>query len=61
MKNQNESIKILIKKQLNTTKKKEKNYTIETKYDKDGNKVSMFETVKEVDEEKMTKQHITSA
>ena len=34
---------------------KEVNSTIETKYDKYGNKFSMFETVKEVDEETVTK------
>ena len=32
-------------------KKKEKDSTIETKYDKYGNKVSIFETFKEVEEE----------
>ena len=35
------------------------NSTIETKYDKHDNKISMFETVKEVDEGKITKENIT--
>ena len=44
---------------MNTIKiNKENNYTIETKFDKDGNKVSMFETVKEVYEEKIIKEYI---
>ena len=34
--------------------------TIETKFDKHCNKVSIFETVKEVDEEKIIKEHIIS-
>ena len=58
MKNLNEVVKERksSKKELNTIRsKKEKNSTIETKYDKNGNKVSMFETVKEVDEEKLIK------
>ena len=40
-------------------KKKENSSTIETKLNKYGNKVSMYETVKEVDEETITKENIT--
>ena len=36
-------------------KKKENNYTIDTKFDQHGNKVSIFETVEEVDEETVTR------
>ena len=46
------------KKELHTIqKKKEKNYTIATKFDQHYNKVSMFEIVKEVDEETVTKEN----
>ena len=41
---------------LHTILRKENNSTIKLKYDKYGNKVSMFETVKEVDEYKVTKE-----
>ena len=34
-------------------KKRKKIYTIETKYDKNGNKISMYETVKEVETENL--------
>ena len=34
--------------------------TIETKFGKHGNIVSMFENIKEVDEERIIKEHITS-
>ena len=45
------------KKQLHTiTKKKEKNSTIDNFFDKHGNKFLMYETVKEVDEETITKE-----
>ena len=37
-----------------------KKSTIETKYDKYGNKISIFESFKEVDKEKTIKEHITS-
>ena len=37
--------------------KKEKNSTIEKKFDQCGNKVSMFETLNEVDEEIATKEN----
>ena len=42
------------------TKIKENNSTIETKYDKHENKVSMYETLKELDEEIITKENIMS-
>ena len=55
--NENMEIQIIhIKKQLHTIKKKENNFTIEKIFDQDGNKVSMFETVQEVDEEIVTKE-----
>ena len=38
-----------------TSVKKENNYTIETKFNQYGNKISIFETVKEVDWEIVTK------
>ena len=41
---------------LHTIIKKENNYTIETKLDQYGNKVSMFETVEEVGEDTVTKE-----
>ena len=48
---------IHLKKELHTIKKKRvKNSTVETKFDKFGKKVSMLETSNEVDEEKVTKQ-----
>ena len=40
-----------------TQNKKEKNSTIEKKFDQCGNKVSMFETLNEVDEEIATKEN----
>ena len=40
-------------------KKKENNSTIETKFDNHDNKVSMYETVKEVYKEKIIKENIT--
>ena len=43
-------------KYLNTMKRS----TIETEYDKYGNKISIFESFKEVDKEKTIKEHITS-
>ena len=47
---------IHLKKELHTFKKKrENNSTIETKFDQYGNKFSIFETVKEVDKKKVTK------
>ena len=50
-----------LKKKFNKiAKKREDNSTIETKFDKHGNKASMYETVKEVDEEKITKKKIMS-
>ena len=54
----NEVMKIKIsqlKKDISTIKIKEKNSTIETKFDKYSNKVSMFETVKEFDRETVTR------
>ena len=45
---------------MNTIKKEGNNSTAETKYDKHGNKVLMFETVKEVDEGIIIKELITS-
>ena len=39
---------------------KENNSTIDTKFNKYGNKVSMFETVKELGGETVTKENITS-
>ena len=49
------------KKELNTIEKnREKSSTIETKFDKNGNKVSMHETVKAVDQEKIIKENIKS-
>ena len=36
-------------------KKKEKNSTVETNFDRHGNTVLMFETFKEVDQEKIIK------
>ena len=38
-------------------KKKENNYTIETKFYQYGNKVAMFETINKVDEETVTKEN----
>ena len=38
-----------------STQNSEKTSTIETKFDKNGNKISMLETSNEVDEEKVTK------
>ena len=56
----NEKRKSSYKKQLYPIiKKKEKNYIIETKFDKNGNKVSMYETVEEVDEKTITKENST--
>ena len=46
---------IHLKKELPTVKKKKNNSTIQTKFYQYGNKVSMFETVKEVDEQIVTK------
>ena len=40
-------------------KKKENNSTIEKKYYKHGNKVSVYDTVKDVDADKITKENIT--
>ena len=52
--------KLSYKKELHTMpKNKEKSYTIETKFDKSSNKVSMYETIKEVYEETIIKEHIT--
>ena len=49
-----------LKKELNKiTKKKEKSSTIEKDFDKHGNKVSMYEAVKEVYEETIIKGNIT--
>ena len=45
---------------MNTIKNLENNSTLETKFDKDGNKVSMFETVKEVYDETIIKEQIVS-
>ena len=43
-----------LKKELNTIAKKgENNSSVETKFDKHGNKTSMYETVKEVDKFKI--------
>ena len=48
---------IHLKKEVHTIKnKKVNNSTIEIKFDKFGNKVSMLETSNEVDEEKVTKE-----
>ena len=64
MKNANEGMKrekFHLKIELNTiTKKREDSTNIETKLDKHGNKISMYETVKEVDEEIIMKENITS-
>ena len=52
--------KLSSKKDLHTiTKKKENNSTIDKRYDKHGNNVLMYETVKEIDEETITKENIT--
>ena len=49
---------IHLKKELYTIKKRKvKKYTIETKFDKFGNKVSMLETSNEADYEKVTKEN----
>ena len=45
------------KTELHTLKKTENNSTIETKFDQCGNKVSMYETVKEVDKDTVTKEN----
>ena len=48
-----------LRKQLSTIlKSKGSNVTIEKKYDKRGNKVSMYEAVKKVDKETVTKETI---
>ena len=47
-----------LRKELYTIKKERENSTIETIYDKNGNTVSMHETVKEVDEYTVTKGNI---
>ena len=52
---QKDTLFIILKK--NTIKKREKNSTIETKYDKYSNEVSLFETVKKLNEEKVTKEN----
>ena len=41
------------------TKKKRNNSAIEKKFDKHGNKVSIYETVKEVDGKQITKENVT--
>ena len=52
-----ENIYICLKKELRTIKKKKiKKSTIETKFDKFGNNISMLETSNKVDEEKVTKE-----
>ena len=64
MKNANEGMKrekFHLKIELNTiTKKREDSTTIETELDKRGNKISMYKTVKEVDEEIIIEENITS-
>ena len=53
--------KFHLKIELNTiTKKREDSTNIETKLDKHGNKISMYKTVKEVDEEIIIEENITS-
>ena len=53
--------KFHLKIELNTiTKKREDSTTIETELDKHGNKISMYKTVKEVDEEIIIEENITS-
>ena len=62
MKNQNEDTKIQIEHLKNIwiqQKKKENNSTKETKFDKEGNKVSKIGTLNEVDEETIKKYHVT--
>ena len=53
---QTERQTIYLKKSYIQFKKQENNFTIGTKFDKYGNKVSMFERVKEVDDKKFTKE-----
>ena len=64
MKNANEGMKrekFHLKIELNTiTKKREDSTNIETELDKHGNKISMYKTVKEVDEEIIIEENITS-
>ena len=50
-----------MEKELNTITKNNKiKSNIETKYDKHGNKISMYETVKEVEEETIIEENIMS-
>ena len=53
--------KFHMEKELNTiTKNNEIKSNIEKKYDKHGNKISMYETVKEVEEETIIEENIMS-
>ena len=56
MKREKSHLKIYLNK---ITKNQENNSTIRIKFDKHGNNVSMYETVKEVDKEKIIKENFT--